>query len=82
MKTQVRRGRPPRAVATAKALVGVDVSAVDPRAILRQIAGDCSAPATARVAACRALLAQSAGAPGANEDPITELALKLLKQRK
>jgi hypothetical protein len=39
------------------ALAGVDTSACDPRAILRAIALDGSAPHTARVLACKALLA-------------------------
>jgi hypothetical protein len=49
-------GRPSRAEASAKALRGVDLAAVDPVAILREIAGDTSAPAGARVAAAKALL--------------------------
>jgi hypothetical protein len=35
---------------------GIDPDEVDPRVILRSIAADVSAPATARVAACRSLL--------------------------
>src|SRR5690348_9352518 len=80
------RGRPSRAVASAKALaaLAVDPASVDPRAILAKIAADTSAPATARVAACRALL--HGGLDGARKqagtekrDPVTDLALKLLK---
>jgi hypothetical protein len=51
-----KTGRPSRAEASAKALAGVDLTAVDPVAILRRIAADQSVPASARVAACRALL--------------------------
>ena len=49
-------GRPSRAEASAKALRGVDLAEIDPVAILREIAGDTSAPAGARVAAAKALL--------------------------
>jgi hypothetical protein len=50
-----RRGRPSRAEASAKALAGVDVSNVDPLAVLREVAADPSAPASARVAAAKEL---------------------------
>ena len=50
-------GRPPRAEASAKALLGVDLTAIDPVAILREIAADRSMPGSTRVAACRALIA-------------------------
>ena len=65
MKTTKRRGRPTRADASAKALqalaaAGLDPTKVDPRLILQLIASDSSLPATARVAACRALLAAPA----------------------
>ena len=49
-------GRPSRAEASAKALRGVDLAEIDPVAILREIAGDTSAPAGARVAAAKALI--------------------------
>jgi len=55
-KPKRKGGRPSRALASAKALLGVDLKAVDPVAILRAIAADLSAPASARVAACRTLL--------------------------
>jgi len=55
-KPKRKGGRPSRAEATTKALRGLDLTAIDPVAILREIAADLSAPATARVAACRALL--------------------------
>jgi hypothetical protein len=57
-KVRPKGGRPSRAEASAKALLGVDLAAVDPVAILRTIASDASVPASARVAACRALLGQ------------------------
>ena len=75
-----RRGRPTRAEASEKALAGVDADKIDPRAILERIAADTSAPATARVAACKALLAQPEQDPEAGRDPVTDLALKLLKR--
>lgn len=59
---KAKRGRPSRAEASKKALealaaAGVDPATVDPRRILESIAADTSAPASARVQACRALLA-------------------------
>ena len=55
-KPKRKGGRPSRAAATAKALSGLDLTAIDPVTILRAIAADLSAPASARVAACKALL--------------------------
>jgi hypothetical protein len=52
-----RVGRPSRAVVSAKALKGVAIDKLDPIKTLRSIAADTSAPASARVAACRQLLA-------------------------
>jgi hypothetical protein len=49
-------GRPSRGEASAKALLGVDLAALNPLTILRAIAADTSAPAGARVAAAKALL--------------------------
>jgi hypothetical protein len=46
-------------MASAKALAGVDTAAVDPRAVLKAIAADVSAPASARAAAAKALLADA-----------------------
>jgi hypothetical protein len=51
------RGRPSRAEASREALRGVDPQSVDPLDVLREIAADPSAPASARVAAVKALLA-------------------------
>jgi hypothetical protein len=58
---QQRRGRPTRALAAERAAaalkaLGVDFRTADPEMILRAIACDTSAPAAARVAACRTLL--------------------------
>jgi hypothetical protein len=55
-KSKPKGGRPSRAEASAKALLGVDLTAVDPVAILRAIAADRSMPGSTRVAACKALL--------------------------
>ena len=83
MKSRRKTGRPTRAQASAKALANVDLSSVDPRLVLLQIAADATAPATARVQACRALLAQAATKEptGTDADPVTELALKLLRRK-
>jgi hypothetical protein len=58
------RGRPSRAEASAKTIAalqaaGVDPTSFDPRAVLAAVAADASAPASARVAAARALLADA-----------------------
>jgi len=86
-----RRGRPTRAEATAKALAalgGVDPATIHPRMILASIAADTSAPATARVAACRALLASDTEASarrdtsaGDEMDPVSTRAIALLADR-
>jgi hypothetical protein len=55
-KPRRKGGRPSRAEASAKALQGVNLAQVDPMAILRAIAADLSAPASARVSAAKALL--------------------------
>ena len=76
-----RRGRPNRAEASAKALRDVDLDLVDPRSVLLAIAGDTSAPATARVAAARVLLGQPDQPPAdaGGADTVTALAIKLLQ---
>jgi hypothetical protein len=54
-----KRGRPTREEEVRRALaesLGVDPSSIDPRKILAGIAADLSAPAGARVAACKVLL--------------------------
>jgi hypothetical protein len=85
-RATARRGRPSRAQASAAALkavidLGVDVEAIDPRRVLASIAADPSAPASARVQAARALLADaipSPGAPTAAGDALSKRALALL----
>lgn len=78
-----KRGRPTRANASARALKGVDIDAVDPLIVLKQIASDTSAPASARLAAAKALLAQGGrkkdGGDGSENDRISERALTLLR---
>ena len=84
-KSKCRRGRPPRAEASRKALENVNLAEVNPREVLLTIAADASAPSTARVAACRALLAQpekKGGEAAPDGDPVTRLALKLLRGTK
>jgi hypothetical protein len=69
-------GRPSRAEASAKALRGLDLTAIDPVAILREIAADLSAPATARVAACRALLDVQDQDPAEDSDGDTRINMR------
>jgi hypothetical protein len=82
--TKKKRGRPSRKAASRAALADVDVAAVDPITVLLAVAGDESAPASARVAAARALLrAGVLGKPenpseSAESDPIARRALKIL----
>jgi hypothetical protein len=51
-----RRGRPNRREASEAALANVDLSKLDPLDVLRAIAADTSAPASARVTAAKALM--------------------------
>jgi hypothetical protein len=71
-------------VASAKALRGVDVAAVDPVAVLREIAADRSAPALARMGAAKALLTLPDGSEvrTAAEDTIAARAIRLLAARR
>jgi len=69
----IKQGRPTRKQSSAKMLKallssGIDPESVDPCAILATIAADASCPATARVAACRALLADGAAKAVASAD--------------
>jgi hypothetical protein len=65
-------GRPPKVGTPAP-------TPFNARGILETIASDPVAPATARVAACKALLASTAGHPAVeSNDPITIAALRLL----
>lgn len=75
-----RRGRPSRAAASSKALAAVDLAELDPKDVLIQIAGDASAPAHARVAAARALLASErhGSRDDGNSDAVTEAAIRML----
>lgn len=57
-KPRGKRGRPTRKAASTIALAGLDLAAVDPTSVLRSIAADDSAPASARVAAAKALLSE------------------------
>jgi hypothetical protein len=59
-KSKSKGGRPSRAEASRRALLGVDLTTCDPVAILREIALDRSMPGSTRVAACRALIAARA----------------------
>jgi hypothetical protein len=72
-------GRPTRAQRSAKALaeLGVDPSSIDPRKILASIAIDTTAPAAARVQACRLLMAGASGPQPTRE----ENAMALLDKR-
>ena len=63
------------------ALDGVPIEAIDPTAVLRSIAADTSAPASARVAAAKALLAGNPAQPEAEDEnaKITKRALRVLQ---
>ncbi|UFX41711.1 hypothetical protein HAP47_0020585 [Bradyrhizobium sp. 41S5] len=76
-----RKGRPNRREASQKALAGVDLSTLDPNVVLRSIAADESAPASARVAAAKALLSGNAQKPEepAERDPVARRALRILQ---
>ena len=79
-----KTGRPSRKAASKKALVGVDLSAVDLIAVLRSIAADDSAPASARVAAAKALLVGGKRADEPEDqsgggDAVSRAALRILQ---
>lgn len=93
---KARGGRPTREEAERRRILsaGVDPALVDPRRILAAIALDGATPATARVQACKVLIATSAGSPLvpgvplADEpaedeatDELTRRALALMDQR-
>ena len=85
MKKQ-KRGGPSQAETSRKALANVDLVSVDAVAILTQIAADVSAPASARVAAAKALVAHGEGEAtpslGAKRDEeLSRRALLLLRRR-
>ena len=85
-KPRLKGGRPSRAEASARALAGIDLSTVDPIAILRAIAADSSQPASARVSAAKALLGQGDQAPAmdaaAGGDAVSVRAQQLLAARR
>ena len=59
----------------------VDPATIDPRHILAGIAADTSAPASARVSACRALLAKDQPGEQAG-NALTERAIRLMAERR
>jgi hypothetical protein len=79
-KPKRKGGRPTRAEATTKALLGVDLAAVDPVKVLREIAADQSQPGSARVAAARTLLGLPDGVEARTvaEDTVAERAIRLM----
>src|SRR5262249_44183703 len=83
-----RRGRPSRKEELQRALaeLGVDPATIDPRRVLAAIAGDTTAPAGARVAACRALMAaqdpERSGDSAVVGDAVSVRAQQLLAARR
>lgn len=81
---KTKRGRPTRRQASEKALEGVDLTTIDPRRVLLEIAGDRSAPATARLQAARALLNAQMDDPQRQQpdeqeaNPVARRALRIL----
>ena len=73
-------GRPSRAEASRKALLGVDLTVCDPVAILREIALDRSMPGSTRVQACRTLLGLPEGSEARTvaDDPVAERAIQIM----
>jgi hypothetical protein len=82
-KSKPKGGRPSRAEASRRALIGIDLTTCDPVAILREIALDRSMPGSTRVSACKALLGLPDGPEGSAADAqtgaISTRALQLLK---
>jgi len=74
-----RRGRPTRAQVSAKVLASVDPSKVDPWLILATIASDDSAPAAARVSACRLLIERSEGDDTGDGSRINARAIAMMR---
>jgi hypothetical protein len=84
-RSKGKGGRPSRAEASRRALLGVDLTTCDPVAILREIALDRSMPGSTRVAAARALIAARApdGPDGsAAADAVSVRAQQLLAARR
>jgi len=73
-------GRPSRAEASARALLGVDLTTCDPVAILREIALDRSQPGSTRVSAAKALLALPDGSDArvVADDAVSTRALQIM----
>ena len=73
-------GRPSRAEASTRALLGVDVTVCDPVAILREIALDRSQPGSTRVSAAKALLALPDGSDArvVADDAVSTRALQIM----
>jgi hypothetical protein len=81
-KSKPKGGRPSRAEASRRALVGVDLTTCDPVAILREIALDRSMPGSTRVSACRTLLGLPEGPEAqTSADALTSRALQILQRR-
>jgi hypothetical protein len=81
-KPRRKVGRPSRAEASRRALLGVDLATCDPIAILRAIALDRSQPGSTRVSACRTLLGLSEGSEARTPaDALTNRALQILQRR-
>jgi hypothetical protein len=84
-KPKRKPGRPRREVASKAALAEVDLSEVDPINVLRSIAADDSAPASARVQAARSLIADDRRAERPEQhdlfggDAISRRALRILQ---
>ena len=77
-------GRPPKMPSVAPA--NVNPETVNPRAVLASIAVDVNAPATARVAAARALMSaeKPGGASGGTSvppDPLSRRAIELMARK-
>jgi hypothetical protein len=81
-KSKPKGGRPSRAEASRRALLGVDLTTCDPVAILREIALDRSMPGSTRVSACRTLLGLPEGSEAqTSADALTSRALQILQRR-
>ena len=86
-KPRRRPGRPSKSEELAQVLaeLGVDPALIDPRRVLASIAADADAPASARVAACKALLARDPDQPvhsAAGGDAVSVRAQQLLAARR
>jgi hypothetical protein len=83
-KSKPKGGRPSRAEASRRALLGIDLTTCDPVAILREIALDRSMPGSTRVSACKALLGLADGSEARTvaEDTVAARAIRLMAARK